>query len=121
MSRSVVWRWLTPLVVVALGASTLTTTRSVFAADEPSAKVKRAEVKAAGLSVAYPSDWVRIELTDEDLESVGDVVDDENPELSESLSQLNVSQIKLHAEDPLDGDSVGVYARRARRLAARSL
>ena len=105
-----VWRWLTALVVVTLGASTLTTTGAAYAADEPPAKVKRAKVKAAGLSVAYPSDWVRIEFTDEDLESFGEVADDENPELSESVSELDSSEIKLHAQDPLDGDSVGVYA-----------
>ncbi len=103
-------RRLTPLIVVAIGVCTLAVTRPVHAADESAMRMRRANVRAAELSVAYPSHWVRFSLTDEDLESLSVLLGDENPEVSEAIRNLESSALELRAHDPVDGDSVLVAA-----------
>jgi hypothetical protein len=100
----------TPLIVVAIGVCTLAMTRPVHAADESPVRMKRTNVEAAELSLTYPSHWVRFSLTDEDLESLGEALDAENPEISESVGRLDTSALKLNVHDPIDGDSVLVQA-----------
>ena len=105
-------RSFTTFVVIAVAALVLPAAGGAqgwAAAGSPRGQLKSAKVDAAGLAVSFPSEWIRVSLTDEDLESLGEALDEEgNREVSESIARVDASMIEFQANDPVDGDSVTV-------------
>jgi len=67
-----------------------------------------ARVKAAGISVKYPSAWIALPLTKERFAAVMKIIARKNPELAAEVSFMDPSQWKFFAIDPATYSSMQV-------------